>query len=119
MKTARDLYVYTLENALGVVGTGQPVEEDDIQTLRKALPSLLAMLRRMDVADVRINPDNEAYESIPEEVLSPLADLLANEVAQSYGRAKADRAGMDILLGALARVTANSPHYMPQVVDYF
>ena len=117
-KTARQLCNKALE-LLMVSEPGQPIAAEDYQLVRDALSPLLAELNAIEVAYIYTHPTNDSSEDIDDKYFLPLAALLANEVAPSFGVQAADEAARQVLLNRLRRVDAVGPQGYPQEADYY
>jgi len=69
-------------NNLCVLGTGQPVEVEDAAKMDKILRGTISILSARKVVHLRSEYDTN---QIPEELLLPLARILASDAAPAYG----------------------------------
>lgn len=110
-KTKAELIKQAL-NVLGVGEAGQPVEIEDSDAVEAVVAPLLNQLARSRILYV---PNVEA---IDDAVFLPLARMLANEAAPSFGGQRSDderlAAEMDI-----RRAQASYTTFQPVKVDYF
>ncbi len=74
-------------NNLGVLGAGQPVAAEDFDRVERVLKSTIALLSAQKVVCLEAEYDADAF---PDEVLLPLADILAANAASSYQLGGAD-----------------------------
>jgi len=79
LKTRADLIRLTLE-FLNAVAAGQTPAAEDVETLERLIPGKVAELARRRIIWI---PDTDAIE---EELLEPLATLLGDLAAPSFGQ---------------------------------
>jgi hypothetical protein len=110
-KTRTDL-IERAASELGVLPAGQPLSDEDAATIGALVDPLLRQLAIDDVADVA------DADAIAVEHFLPLARLLANEAAPSFGAAYS----LDVKLEnerQLRRLAAVRPTREPQRTTYF
>ena len=110
-KTRTDL-IERAATELGVLPSGQPLSDEDAATLDALVDPLLRQLALDDVADVT---DTGA---VPAEFFLPVARLLANEAAPSFGVAYSLEAKLENER-QLRRLTATRPTRERQKGVYF
>lgn len=77
-RSSSDLIVKVLDN-LGVLAVGQPVDPEDVAKVSKNLDSLIRKLGGLEIVYV------SDRDNIPGEWFADLADIIAGEVATSFG----------------------------------
>jgi hypothetical protein len=82
-KTRTEL-VNAAAEILEVVGSGQPLDAEDGDTIDARIDPLLAELDARGVATIDFDSDDEMRA----EFFSPLSELLANEASLSFGKPK-------------------------------
>lgn len=112
------LYNRVLE-VLGVKASGNPASAEDIDLVEAALQPLLAELNAIDVIFIGVDPTNRISADIEDHAFHSLADLLADDVAPSFGVARASGGGRQVMLNRLRRVIQPGPAYFPQEAIYF
>lgn len=118
-KSARDLYNRSLE-LLGVAASGQAPSAEDWQTMRDALGPLLAELRAMEAINIVLAANDESATDIPDKCFGPLAVLLANEAAPSFGIPALTGTDREVKLIRPLRVTTyGPPQGFTQDVSFF
>lgn len=112
MKTRQDLIAATLE-LLNALGSGQAPETEDSQTIDGLIDGKIAELNRQDII---FFTDTQNFE---DEYVDPLATILADMAAPSFGQAR----NPDSRADAITRLYAMKPStYVPGStlqVDYF
>ncbi|MEN3931408.1 hypothetical protein WJT86_10105 [Microvirga sp. W0021] len=68
-------------NNLGVLGAGQPVEAEDYAKLDRILKSTVAVLAAQKIIYLEAEYDADEF---PDELLLPLAQILASNAASAY-----------------------------------
>lgn len=117
-KSNLDLFNRSLE-IIGAKAAGQPASAEDIALVKASLKALTDELSAIDVAFIYTSATDDAAEEIEDKVFHPLANLLADEVAPSFGMARADPASRKMLENRLRLVFALGPQYLPQPTEYF
>jgi hypothetical protein len=97
---------------LTVIGSGQSPDSEDTATVDDAVDGVLADLSARGVIDV---PDDDA---IPTEWFEDLATLLAQAVANDFGK-EADPVKVQRAEMALIKKTVPGPTYQTQRGEYF
>lgn len=118
MKTTRDIFNRAL-TLLGVLAAGQTAEAEDWAVCREAWRPLQMELRAIGVCNIVTHPTNELSEDIPEAAFNPLAYLLANEVAPSFGIPPAGLEDRDKLIKRLSRVVVDPYNGYVQDAEYY
>ena len=118
MRSKLHLYNRVLE-ILMIKASGNPAIAEDIDLVEAGLAPLLAELNAMDVAFIGVDPTDRTSEDIEDQVFHPLADLLANDVAPSFGSPRADEFGRQMMLNRLRRVMQSGPGYFTQEAIYY
>lgn len=115
-KSKLQLYNRVLE-VLQVKASGNPASAEDIDLVEAALQPLLAELNEIDIVFVGVDPTDRTSADIEDKVFHPLADVLADEVATSFGSPRSN--DRQTLLNRLRRVVQAEPGYFPQEAMYF
>lgn len=110
-KTRAELVIRALRKLL-VVGSGQSPEDEDVELVDGVVDATLADLAARRVVYVA----NE--DEIDVAVFEPLADILADNVAADFGKAK-NPAMVDLAEMKLKAITATEPTYETLRNDYF
>ena len=110
-KTKQEFITRALE-ILFVLQAGQAPSAEDADTVSNAVRPLLDRLDK----DGTISVANE--DMIDTSVFEPLANLMANEVAETFG-APFDQARQDRAIYQLKRVTVGRPTYETLSVDVY
>lgn len=85
MKSAADIYRKAL-SLVGAVGAGQTPSAEDFAICEDAFAPIIAELAANNDAFIVINANRETRD-LADELLIPLAKMLANEIAPDYGAA--------------------------------
>lgn len=101
MISARDIYRKAL-SLVGAYGSGQSASAEDIAVCDEAFIPLIAELSANNDAYIVINANRETGD-LADELLIPLAKLLANEIAPEYGAAS-DENIRQLMLSRLRRL---------------
>lgn len=117
-KSNLDLFNRSLE-IIGAKAAGQPASAEDMALVKAALKPLTEELSSIDVAFIYTSATDDAAEEIEDKVFHPLANLLADEIAPSFGVARADAATRKMMENRLRQVFALGPQYLPQPAEYF
>lgn len=110
VKTRTDL-IRRAATELGKLVSGQDIESEDSDTIDNLVDPLVRQLSFDDVVDV--SPD-----AIEPQYFLPLARLLANEAAPSFGIPKSQeiKAADEFLL---RKLSSSRPTYEPLISEYF
>lgn len=112
MSTRQDLIAATLK-LLVAIGAGQNPEAEDAEEIDKLIDGKIAELNRQDIY---FSSDTENFDP---EAIGPLATILANEAAPSFGQPRKPESEAS----AIQRILAMRPStYVPGSVldvDYF
>lgn len=118
-KSARDLYNRSLE-LLGVAAAGQAPSAEDWQAMRNVIGPLLEELRVTEAANIVLTANNESAPDIPDECFGPLAVILANDAAPSFGIPTLTGADRETKLIRPLRATTYGNYYgFTQDASYF
>lgn len=110
-KTRDDLITRALTK-LTVIGTGQSPDAEEAASVDDAIDGILLDLAARDVVEVA---DDDA---IPSEWFEDLAEIVAQNCAKDFGRAK-DQAEIDRAERSLIKKGTPGPTYQRQVAEYF
>jgi hypothetical protein len=108
-KTRRDLVGQALAN-LGVLAAGQTPADEDFEAVDAQVDPTLDTLNGREIVTV-----GDADE-IPSEWFTPLAIILANDCAKSFGL---PRTTVEDAEAALREMTRGRPTGEPLIADYF
>lgn len=117
-KSNLDLFHRALE-IVNVKAAGQPASAEDVAVCRNALAPLTDELSARGVAYIYTSAVDDAAEEIDDKVFHPLANLLAYEIAPSFGLPQPDDASRKVMENRLREVIALGPQYLPQPAEYF
>jgi len=111
IKTREDL-IYRAATEVGALASGQSLSAEDFETINNLVDPLVQQLSFDGIVHVQ---DTDAIQ--PEHFL-PVARLLANESAISFGQAYSREVKL-INETQLLRITAMQPTYAPLENDFF
>lgn len=104
MKSANDIYRQALV-LVGAVGSGQSASAEDMSIARNMFRPLIAEMAANNAATITVHATDDTVENIADNLFPALAQLLANEIAPSYG-AQNDERLRAIALDRIRKVVA-------------